>query len=186
MNQDRAAVVELSESHLVLAVADGAGGLGDGRRAAGAVIQALHDRRDRGWSDVLLGVDGSLARAGIGETTAVVVEVTDEIIRGAAVGDSAAYIVSGAGVQDLTVRQRRKPLLGSGAAIPVSFECSTWDGRIVLASDGLVKYVARRDIAELALRGSLEEAIVALGNRARLPTGGLQDDIAIVLCEHAS
>ena len=56
-----------------------------------------------------------------GESTVVVVDVRADSICGASVGDSQAWIVNGADITDLTARQHRKPLLGSGEAEPVGF-----------------------------------------------------------------
>jgi PPM family protein phosphatase len=41
----------------------------------------------------------------------------------------------------MTTNQRRRPLLGTGEALPVQFEAERRGGRVLLASDGLFKYV---------------------------------------------
>jgi serine/threonine protein phosphatase PrpC len=82
---------------------------------------------------------------------------------------------------DLTARQRRRPLLGSGEALPVQFEAERGGGRLLLASDGLVKYATVERICALAIQGTVSEAATALANSVRLPSGALQDDVAVVI-----
>jgi serine/threonine protein phosphatase PrpC len=81
----------------------------------------------------------------------------------------------------LTVNQRRRPLLGSGEALPVIFETGLNGGRLLLATDGLVKYASVEEICTLATHGSVAAAVDAVANCARLPSGALQDDVAVVL-----
>jgi hypothetical protein len=82
---------------------------------------------------------------------------------------------------DLTVNQRRRPLLGTGEALPVQFEATLQGGRLLLGSDGLFKYAPAERICALAMQGPVAVAADALGNSVRLPSRGLQDDIAVVL-----
>lgn len=96
-------------------------------------------------------------------------------------------------VIDLTGRQRRKPLLGSGAAVPVGFSATwtagfstTWTpGTLLIATDGLFKYAPARRVAEIARGADLAAAAEALVEQVRLPSGGLQDDVAVVLCRRS-
>jgi hypothetical protein len=55
--------------------------------------------------------------------------------------------------------------------------------RILVATDGLMKYCSRGEIARFARVGTLEDAVEALLSRMRLRSGKLQDDVAIVLCD---
>ena len=82
---------------------------------------------------------------------------------------------------DLTARQRRRPLLGSGEALPVQFQASHRGERVLVASDGLVKYATVEQICAIAIQGSVAEAADALANCVRLPSGALQDDVAVVV-----
>lgn len=84
---------------------------------------------------------------------------------------------------DVTAQQRRKPLLGSGDAAPTPFGPFTFNGRILVASDGLLKYAPRERIRGTAFEPELERAADALVAAARLPGGGLQDDVALVLLD---
>jgi PPM family protein phosphatase len=81
----------------------------------------------------------------------------------------------------LTARQRRRPILGAGEALPVQFEAELRRGRLLLASDGLFKYATAERICALAMQGSVAEAADALANCVRLHPRALQDDVAVVL-----
>jgi hypothetical protein len=75
--QDRAAVVPVSDG-LVIALADGAGGTGNGAVAAQTVIDAASHAASgsRPWSLPLEELDRDGHRLGYGQTTAVVLYVT--------------------------------------------------------------------------------------------------------------
>lgn len=77
--------------------------------------------------------------AGCGETTAVIAYVDTAGVRGASVGDSCAWLMHEDTFTDLTSGQSRKPLLGSGSAVPVAFTSKQNFDRVVLGSDGLFK-----------------------------------------------
>lgn len=179
---DRVGCFEQPHGHL-LVVADGAGGTGAGSEAAQQLVDAVqHIDGNADLVSTLGRLDQALLDTGHGgETTAVLVRVTDGVISGASVGDSAAWIVADH-VDDLTRAQVRKPLVGSGRAWPVAFS-APMVGRLLIASDGLLKYVNHQAITSLARTGTLTEAADALINAARLPTGGLQDDIALIIAE---
>ncbi len=173
---------------IVVVLADGAGGTGGGAEAAEHLIEATRERIREGrsdWSDLgtlLLEADRFLAARGVGETTAVVAVVGRSGVRGASVGDSEAWLVRADGWEDLTQGQVRKPLLGSGRAIPVSFGLAVLDGTLVVASDGLFKYARADVVCEAARRSATDAVAPALVERVRLPSGALPDDIAIVVC----
>jgi serine/threonine protein phosphatase PrpC len=169
----------------LVAVADGAGGTGNGAGAAEGLIAALTKlagyAASTDWFDALCVLDDELSASG-GLTTGVVAFVDDDRIRGASVGDSSAWLISPTGeLTDLTALQRRRPLLGSGEALPVQFKAERRGGRLLLASDGLVKYATAERICALATQGAVEEAARALANCVRLPSGALQDDVAVVI-----
>lgn len=171
--QDRAAVIVRDEG-MVIALADGAGGTGNGAVAAQAVIDAVASGVD--WQ----ALDDDPERLGHGQTTAVVLAVDANGIEGASVGDSAAWLI-GHEVTELTERQVRKPLLGSGC-VPVGFAVGPiGDATLLVASDGLVRYAKQEDIARIARGADLVAAARALVELVRLPSGGLQDDVAVVL-----
>lgn len=180
-NQDRAAVFERAD-RLVLAIADGAGGTGDGAAAADAVIGAVElavsCNEPCDWVALLRQVDRQLLDRGW--TTAVVVEASGGLVAGASVGDSRAWLYGKGRCNELTEHQRRKPLLGSGDAIPVGFDTKWSDeDMLFLATDGLCDYLSMSEIGRMALQG---KALGELLERIRLPRGGFPDDVAIISC----
>lgn len=180
--QDRAAVLETDDG-LLIGLADGAGGTGHGAIAAQAVIDAISHTASAppSWTALLSQLDRDPRRLGLGQTTAVVVSVTRDGIRGASVGDSAAWLLRGSHIDDLTAGQARKPLLGAGCQ-PVALHAGPLAGATLLvASDGLFRYAKPADILHIASSPDLAAAATALVDLVRLPTGGLQDDVAIVL-----
>jgi serine/threonine protein phosphatase PrpC len=183
-DQDRAVAFSVADG-VLLALADGAGGISGGAKAA----QAFIDRVSRiaqtvpsDWSLVLREIDRALVSdPSGGQTTGVVAFVRAGRIVGASVGDSGAWLISADAVVDLTESQNRKPLVGSGSAVPVSFDASCVGVRVLLASDGLLKYAASQRIRDIAASGPLNEAALALVNCVRLRSGTLQDDVAVVI-----
>jgi serine/threonine protein phosphatase PrpC len=179
--QDRAAVFE-RDGGIVIALADGAGGTGGGELAAEAVIAAVRDARGRGggWGALISELDEDPQRLGGGETTAVIASV-GESIAGASVGDSGAWLIRGADVDDLTAAQERKPLLGAGC-LPIAFHRDVFAGTLLVASDGLLKYATRADIARVTNGDDLAAVARDLVELVRLRAGGLQDDVSLVVC----
>ena len=185
--QDRAAVIAI-DGGLVIALADGAGGTGAGDVAAQAIVDAAVAAvaaapTGPSWAAFLDELDGDPARLGHGQATAVLVTVTAAGIRGASVGDSGAWLVRGDAIDELTAQQQRKPLVGAGGAMAIALGCGPiGEATLVVASDGLLKYGARRAIARIAGQADLAAAADALIELVRLPSGGLQDDVGVVLC----
>ncbi len=188
LGQDRVVVERLADRSVIV-VADGAGGVAGGAQAAQTVcdliVAHVHTSSPPGsWVDELRAIDLHIATLGAGGlSTAVVLEIREGKIVGASVGDSGAWMVSKTEVIDLTQHQVRKPLLGSGAAIPVGFGPIPLSGRLLIGTDGLFKYASRENIIAGARKGTVDEAIPALVDAVRLRNGKLQDDIAVVLCE---
>ena len=183
--EDRLAL-RVDDDRLIVVVADGAGGTGAGAAAAQTVCDAVLalPPGQESWENVFFAVDRLLLRSTAGGlAAAVVVEIIDGVIRGASVGDSCAWLVESFQITDLTVNQRRKPLLGSGDADPIAFGPMPFRGRLLVASDGLVTYARRFELQCRAVVGSLEQSAAALLEAARLVTGRFQDDVALVLAE---
>jgi serine/threonine protein phosphatase PrpC len=180
-NEDRL-LVERHDKRTVAIICDGAGNGGRGGMAADLAIAELSRIAQAGFTDwmrALLAVDQLLKRqAQGGETTCVVVDISDSgECRGASVGDSGAWMLPADGaVRDLTAHQDRARL-GSGHAHPVRFKAQLM-GRLVLATDGLFKYIRAADIRTCAARG-----VDALIDSVRLKSGALQDDVAVILLE---
>jgi PPM family protein phosphatase len=185
--QDRARVQEVGDS-VVIALADGAGGTGGGSKAAQAVVDAVFAAPSQApaWPSLLADLDRDVVRLGGGQTTAIILSVTCTGVAGAAVGDSGAWIIRDTGVEDLTVGQLPKPLLGAGCIPSVVGGPSLQGGTLLVASDGLIKYASQASIARIASGADLAFAAHALVDLVRLPSGELQDDISIVLCREAA
>jgi serine/threonine protein phosphatase PrpC len=117
----------------------------------------------------------------IGESTAVLAVVSNGVIQGASVGDSVALLVGTRELHDLTGAQPRKPLLGSGEAVPVEFGAELRGRTLILATDGLHKYWRRGDAHRALTAGDAAVSLRLLVESVRLPGGSLQDDVGIVL-----
>ena len=71
-------------------------------------------------------------------------------------------------------------------AKPAGFEGQLGRGTLLVATDGLWKYIDRARIAEAVLLvRPLDAACTALVTGVRLRSGALQDDVAVVLAELA-
>jgi serine/threonine protein phosphatase PrpC len=171
---------------VVIAVADGAGGTGRGAEAATFLVHKVSERSRDGTFEaveLLRACDIHLAHGGSGgETTAVVAVVDQNGIIGASVGDSGAWIVDATTYVDLTRGQVRKPLIGSGAAVPVPFTFGPLSGTLLVASDGLFKYGNAARIREITSTSELDTVPERLIDSVRLRSGRLQDDVAVAIC----
>ncbi len=187
--QDRAVWSAVGDGTLVV-LADGAGGIAGGLRAAQRVIEIVTSSVDRhppvsadDVADLLRAADSAMARESeVGEATAVVLLITPTRLYGASVGDSAAWRIEGERIGDLTAGQERKPLMGSADANPVSFDAEALGpATLLVSSDGLWKYAPRARIIEHSLACDLEAAADRLVSLPRLRSGDLPDDVALVL-----
>jgi hypothetical protein len=189
--EDRLAI-ERGRDRVLVIVADGEGGTAGGARAAEAICGAaaaafragLFDGRT--WADRLRAIDSMMVTAAHGgASTVVIAEIIDSMVSGASVGDSSAWLVSPSGIVDLTERQVRKPLLGTGLAEPVGFGPVPMTGRLIVGTDGLFKYIPRSRLMAIALAGVIDVAAGALVEAVRLKSGRFQDDVGVVLCEES-
>ncbi len=183
--QDRVAVFT-DTGRSVIVVADGAGGTGLGGHAAKAVVEAVRNgvpatKSAEGWCGLLRQIDGQI---GPGQSTAVVVDVQADRICGASVGDSQAWVLKGADIMDLTARQRRKPLLGSGEAEPVGLAYGLLDGLLLVATDGFCNYVKRTELVKVIPYEDFATLPKRLVSHVRLRSGALNDDVGIVVCRY--
>src|SRR5262249_42622366 len=131
--EDRVKVIDFDDG-VVIAVADGAGGTGAGGQAADTVIREVTALASLGhdatrWCDILRQTD---YRVGEGESTCVVAACSRQGIVGASVGDSKAWLLDNDDLNDLTRGQVRKPLLGSGGALPVGFSHPSSHGLLLV------------------------------------------------------
>jgi PPM family protein phosphatase len=187
--EDRIGVYARSDARVVV-VADGAGGRRGGADAADAFVAVVKaavddadfDMRDlRRWGRIFEETDVELARRMIGETTGTLVVVSPHGVFGVSAGDSEAWIIDDDRIDDLTADQERRRL-GSGRALPSAFSRPTFDGVLVVATDGLFKYADANDIVrgvrEAASPSDVADRLMSL---VRLPSGGYHDDVAIVV-----
>jgi PPM family protein phosphatase len=173
---------------MVVVVADGAGGVGGSAKAAQTVCdivsraapQACGDSKL--WTSALNEADRACERIG-GLTTAVIVEAFTGAVLGASIGDSVAMLIQQDAVVDLTEHQLRKPLLGSGSATPIAFGPVPGPGRVLVATDGLLKYARPAAIASGCRFPDLERGADALLRAVQLPNGKYHDDVALVLLQ---
>ena len=188
--EDRIAEIRMPGRTLFV-VADGAGGAAGGADAAEAICRAASAYQDwrmpSDWAGWLTRVDHEMSRSRVGLASAVVIEIWDDgRIIGASVGDCEAWMFGGgAASRSLTARRASKPLLGEGTARPVGFQARLGRGTLLMATDGLWRYMKPVQIAKAAAIRPLEAACTALVGGVRLKGGTLQDDVAIVLAELA-
>jgi serine/threonine protein phosphatase PrpC len=174
-------------SNLVLVVADGAGGMSGGAEAAQFLVEGVKKKigstsmNTDGLNELLTLLDREMVAIGaFGETTGVVV-LSDSGVFGASVGDSGAFVISKAGLENLTANQIRKPFLGSGRAIPIPFTRGLLNGTLLVATDGLLKYTGLEKIAATILAADFDSAANKLVELVRYQSGALPDDISILL-----
>jgi serine/threonine protein phosphatase PrpC len=186
-NQDRGVVLNLGYS-LVVAVADGAGGISGGAQAAAMAIDLIRQNastlRDAASCVALLRkMDQAITEDAVaGETTCALAVVSDSQVYGTSVGDSGVWVIGQHDIGDLTQAQSRKPFLGSGSALPIPFDHSPKPGELLLlATDGLLKYTSRERIATVCRSHSLSDAPKKLVELVRYPSGALPDDVTVIL-----
>lgn len=172
-----------------LFLADGAGGCGGGAKAsqylASFVQQNVSGHRihePKFLYELLTAADYSLLDNVPGsQTTAIVIAIKDDFLYVSSVGDSHAWIVDKYSIKSLTEGKSHKAFIGSGKVNPLVSKTYFHDGILILASDGLWKYASSDRIIE-TLRQSPELLSSALlSDLARMKSGGLQDDISILL-----
>ena len=191
-NEDRAVVVAQHGS-LVIAVADGAGGMPGGAEAADIVIAAtlraaLGVRDERDIAQLLSAIDAECASSPrAGESTGIVMLVRDDgTIVGASAGDSEAWLIDEIGVVRLTEHQARKRHLGGGTASPTPFRgVLAPTATLVIGTDGLFGYAAREAVIEAASAGDVHSCAQALLAAALAPPVVLADDLAVVVVRRA-
>lgn len=184
--EDKVLLRILGDRH-IFAVVDGAGGTTGGLAAAKFLCDEIWacEKPPESWVDWLDDVDSKMALNGTaGLAAAVVIEIRrDGDAFGASVGDCEAWLFDYGDFDSLTHSQVRRPLLGSGSAVPVGFSMQLVPGRTLVAStDGLWKYMSRKLIAKAAGTESLDAATSALVEGVRLASGSFQDDVGIIVC----
>lgn len=180
-SQDRADVFARGEA-AVLVVADGAGGVGDGGAAADLVLERVKDAvldpsfdllAPARWTQLLVEIEPTVKK--VGESTVVVVVLVPGMTVCASSGDSEAWIVGPNGIEKLT---KNTPRLGSGRVAPHVSARGNWEGRLIVASDGLFRHAAHDAIANIVRAekfGRVGDVLVELA--------GTADDVAVLVAE---
>ena len=188
-SQDAAQVFE-RDGVLVVAVADGGGGMRGGEEASRSLVaivgSAVGDpafplESEPAWVDLFRTTDAALTANRAHETTGVVVVLGARGLLGVSMGDSEAWMVTATGIDDLTVSQQTRHRLGSSRATATTFQRPSLDGVLVVATDGLFRYAAPQVIARIVRAHALRAAGEALVELVRLHSGKLADDVAVVL-----
>lgn len=184
--RDRAAVV-VGPGGTFAVVADGVGGRSGGGGAADAVVKAVRELAEQNpvkWDRVrwMAELDRRMAESGaVGETTAVVAQLTAIGPIGVVVGDSMAWWVRDDDWGSLTDAAVRKPWVGTGGAVPVPFlKPGQYLHTLLLATDGLVKYTSAERIVEVVRTMPFDDLPRALIELVRPPSGRLPDDVAVI------
>lgn len=188
-SQDSVGIYERDDV-LVVVVADGGGGMRRGDVASRSVVAVVESAvadaqfavEDVGhWVDLFLATDACLAANHAGETTGAVVVLGRHGFLGFSIGDSEAWVVSAAGIDNLTIGQHTRKRLGSGQGTLVIFQRPQLTGLLLVATDGLFKYAAAPVIAGIARTGTVAQAAEGLLELVRLGSGKMADDVTVVL-----
>jgi serine/threonine protein phosphatase PrpC len=175
---------------VVIALADGGGGMRSGEAASrhliAAVASAVNDReflleKAQPWVDLFHVADRALASNGPSETTGVVVVLGSGGLIGVSAGESEAWVVTPTSTDDLTVGQQRTARLGSNRAIVATFERPALNGVLLVASDGLFKHAASSVIARVVQTNAIDVAAELLVELVRLQSGKMADDVSVIL-----
>lgn len=178
-----------SETCVVLAVADGVGGMSGGAAAAQLAIELVLEHAQRAdvfntaaWVACLCDIDVQVtARSNAGETTLLALATDGIRICGAACGDSQAWLFSLPAVHELFDGKQARERIGSGCAMPRPFQETFVGSYVLAATDGLWNYTNRKAIAAVLAEKQPDEACEALANLTRLRSGALQDDCGMFL-----
>jgi serine/threonine protein phosphatase PrpC len=171
-------------------MADGAGGMSGGARAAELFVEHVRSRvasgafdssSEQAWADVLRDADRKIAtEPAAGESTGMALLVTSKAITGASAGDSEAWVV-GPGGRDVLTGDQRRMRLGSGRAVRVAFRRASCSGTLMVATDGLIAYAQPEVLCEILAGGDLQAAARRLVASVQLPSGAFPDDVSVAL-----
>jgi serine/threonine protein phosphatase PrpC len=185
--QDRVEIFRFDDG-VLLAVADGAGGMSRGAQAAELCMRLISEsaqslRTPEACADLLQAIDLKLTSISeCGQTTGLVLVIEPKRLFGASVGDSMAWAFTANERIELTQGQQRKPFLGSGVAFCRTFQFPMVAGTIVVATDGLWKYTSLESIERRVGETDPAKLATELPQLVRLRSGGFPDDVAIATC----
>ena len=187
--QDCVSIFEVND-RIIIMLADGAGGYKGAKQVSEKYISLMQEKLNSDsisedplvLERIMKNIDIELLRHSNGsETTAIIVIVKDSKVWGASVGDSKCWLFNKEFNYELTANQYRKPLLGSGKAIPVGFGIFELNGFIVVGSDGLFNYTSIDRIKNSLNSETIDNVSDSLINLVRLPSGKLHDDCSVVV-----
>jgi hypothetical protein len=181
--QDRIKVIS-DESRKIICIADGAGGTGDGSRAAEHVIKEVERsykfvQSPRDWQGILKSIDQNIPN---GQAAAIILDLKQDSATLASVGDCEAWVIFDSSIIRLSEGQHRKPLLGAGTAVPIVKEFGALRRPLIVGTDGFFKYAKAELVPPVVLGTQFFEVPRKLADLVRLRSGSLQDDLAIVSC----
>lgn len=182
--QDRVGVL-VTRDHTVFVLADGAGGQGGGAAAADSAVKTALQAAESArfcLHAVFSRIEMAVAGTG-GLTTLLLVMVQGREISGISCGDSEAWLISDTAVNALTSRQIRRPLVGEGST--GIYFAHRFEGKLLLASDGLIKYTPQQKILEVVRNLEPLEACAQLLRLPELRSGALPDDVGVVVAAPA-
>lgn len=170
-------------------VADGAGGTGGGQFASQAVIDdfraAINSKDLESLADfeaLLRDIDLKISRSqNWGESTAVLGKVENGLVSGASIGDSQAWLFNAQSSFEITHLQYRKPLMGSGKAVPIEFGVFPVQGSLMVGSDGLFNHC---HISEVETRLNFETCAEDILSGLPLKKHRLMDDFSVILIQN--
>ena len=181
---------------LICALADGQGGQFGGGAAARLAVQNVLDLASQReveslwqfdvWRDIFRAVDKIIERdINAGFSTLIGLCAREAEICGASCGDGAAWLIGARAFDELTSAQRKRPPLGSGAAVPTAFRRTMpAASQLLLMSDGVWKFVGFEEILAATRESdgaSLVQRLRGLqldGNNGKLP-----DDSSLILLQ---
>jgi len=181
--QDRIKVIS-DEGRKIICVVDGAGGTGDGSRAAEYVIKEVERsyrfvQNPLDWHGILKNIDHDIPN---GQAAAIILDLRQGSATLASVGDCEAWALFDSSIIRLSDGQYRKPLLGDGNAVPYVKQFGELRKPLIVGTDGFFKYAKAELIPPVVLREEFFNIPRRLADLVRLRNGGLQDDLAIVCC----
>ncbi len=167
----------------LVVLCDGAGGSNGGLLVADQIVREFGQIGSELCSieDFKREVQYADRRSVMGESTVVALRLSKERIIGASVGDSEAAVYRNGHLYFLTEHQQVKPLMGSGHVRPVGFKSPPLDGMLLIGSDGFWKYVNRLSLLEKLREVDFLVAAKELSDLARMKSGGLQDDLSLIV-----
>jgi len=187
LGADRLSINCLDDETILLCLADGVGGLSGSMKASTMAIdkcllkiKKLIQYTPEKLEMILKEIDNEIYKdMEAGETTIIVILIQGNMIIGASIGDSKSWLFNSEFEYELTMLQRKNPLLGSNLSEPIGFEVFGITGWIVLGSDGLFNYVNMEKIKKVVK--SKKFMIKNLYHLAKEHTGYLQDDFSVIV-----